>query len=97
LQVLFILQEALSNVRKHAQASEVKVNVQNDRDFAMTVHDDGAGFDVTTVAQKGDGHVGLRIMHERAERLAAQFSIISANQQGTTISLHLKREERLVA
>jgi two-component system nitrate/nitrite sensor histidine kinase NarX len=97
LQVLFILQEALSNVRKHAQASEVNVKVDNNRDFVMTVHDDGAGFDMTTVAQKGDGHVGLRIMHERAERLAAQFSIISSNEQGTTIALHLKREERLVA
>jgi two-component system nitrate/nitrite sensor histidine kinase NarX len=97
LQVLFILQEALSNVRKHAQASEVNVKVDNDRDFAMLVHDDGLGFDMTTVAQKGDGHVGLRIMHERAERLAAQFSIISSNGKGTTIALHLKREERLVA
>jgi two-component system nitrate/nitrite sensor histidine kinase NarX len=95
--VLFILQEALSNVRKHAQASEVTVKVDNNRDFAMTVHDDGSGFDMTTVAQKGDGHVGLRIMHERAERLAAQFSITSSNEQGTTIALHLKREERLVA
>jgi two-component system nitrate/nitrite sensor histidine kinase NarX len=97
LQVLFILQEALSNVRKHAQASEVNVKVDNNRDFVMTVHDDGAGFDMTTVAQKGDGHVGLRIMHERAERLAALFSITSSNEQGTTIALHLKREERLVA
>lgn len=97
LQVLFILQEALSNVRKHAQASEVTVKVDNNRDFAMTVHDDGSGFDMATVAQKGDGHVGLRIMHERAERLAAQFSITSSNEQGTTIALHLKREERLVA
>jgi two-component system nitrate/nitrite sensor histidine kinase NarX len=97
LQVLFILQEALSNVRKHAQASEVNVKVDNNRDFAMTVHDDGLGFDLKTAAQKGDGHVGLRIMHERAERLAAKFSIISSNEQGTTIALHLKREERLVA
>ncbi|MBC3872848.1 type IV pili methyl-accepting chemotaxis transducer N-terminal domain-containing protein [Undibacterium flavidum] len=97
LQVLFILQEALSNVRKHAQASEVNVIVINDRDFAMTVHDDGLGFDMDTVKQKGEDHVGLRIMQERAERLAAQFSIQSDLAHGTTIALHLKREERLVA
>ncbi|MFZ6819792.1 type IV pili methyl-accepting chemotaxis transducer N-terminal domain-containing protein [Undibacterium sp. Ji22W] len=97
LQVLFILQEALSNVRKHAQASEVKVMVINDRDFAMTVHDDGLGFDMETVKQKGEDHVGLRIMQERAERLAAQFSIQSDLAHGTVIALHLKREERLVA
>lgn len=97
LQVLFILQEALSNVRKHAQASEVKVMVVNERDFSMTVHDDGLGFDMDTVRQKGEDHVGLRIMQERAERLAAQFSIESDLNSGTTIALHLKREERLVA
>jgi two-component system nitrate/nitrite sensor histidine kinase NarX len=97
LQVLFILQEALSNVRKHAQASEVKVMVVNERDFGMTVHDDGQGFDMETVKQKGEDHVGLRIMQERAVRLAAQFSIHSALDHGTTIELHLKREERLVA
>lgn len=97
LQVLFILQEALSNVRKHAQASEVKIMVVNERDFAMTVHDDGQGFDMETVKQKGEDHVGLRIMQERAERLAAQFLIHSDLDHGTTIELHLKREERLVA
>lgn len=97
LQVLFILQEALSNVRKHAQASEVQIRVENHRDFSMTVQDDGSGFDPATVAQKGEGHVGLRIMRERAERLAAQFSIQSDLHHGTTIALHLKREERLVA
>jgi two-component system nitrate/nitrite sensor histidine kinase NarX len=97
LQVLFILQEALSNVRKHAQASEVQVKIDNVRDFVMTVHDDGLGFDMETVAEKGDGHVGLRIMKERAERLSAQFSIDSSASDGTTISLHLLRQERLVA
>ncbi len=97
LQILFILQEALSNVRKHAQASEVQIRVENHRDFSMTVQDDGSGFDPVTVAQKGEGHVGLRIMRERAERLAAQFSIQSDLHKGTTIALHLKREERMVA
>jgi two-component system nitrate/nitrite sensor histidine kinase NarX len=97
LQVLFILQEALSNIRKHAQASEVHVRVDNGRDFMMTVHDNGQGFDVDTVHEKGESHVGLRIMVERAARLSAQFEILSKIGKGTTISLQLKREERLVA
>lgn len=97
LQVLFILQEALSNVRKHAQASEVQVKIDNLRDFTMTVHDDGLGFDMSKVAEKGEGHVGLKIMRERAERLSAQFSIESNSEQGTTIGLQLLRQERLVA
>jgi two-component system nitrate/nitrite sensor histidine kinase NarX len=97
LQILFILQEALSNVRKHAQASEVKVLVQNERDFKLSIVDDGLGFSMKTVKEKGDAHVGLHIMQERAERLAAQLSIQSAVGQGTTILLHLLRQERLVA
>lgn len=97
LQVLFILQEALSNVRKHADASEVKVRVDNERDFSMTVHDNGVGFEMETAQAKGDSHVGLSIMKERASRLGAQFEVSSERQIGTTISLHLKREERLVA
>lgn len=97
LQVLFILQEALSNVRKHAQASEVKVKVQNERDFSLTVTDDGEGFNMDKVHEKGEAHVGLRIMQERAERLAAKFDIKSQVGEGTTIALELLRQERLVA
>lgn len=97
LQVLFILQEALSNVRKHAQASEVTVRVENERDFKLTVTDDGLGFSMTEVKEKGDAHVGLHIMQERAERLSAQFAIQSAPGKGTKIILHLLRQERLVA
>ncbi|MCX7217904.1 MAG: ATP-binding protein, partial [Burkholderiales bacterium] len=97
LQVLFILQEALSNVRKHAQASEVKVRVENERDFKLIITDDGQGFTMESAEQKGDAHVGLHIMRERAERLSAQFEICSVPGQGTTISLHLLRQERLVA
>ncbi|MFZ6766776.1 type IV pili methyl-accepting chemotaxis transducer N-terminal domain-containing protein [Undibacterium sp. Di26W] len=97
LQVLFILQEALSNVRKHAQASEVKVMVHNERDFSLTVTDDGDGFNMDRVREKDETHVGLRIMQERAERLAAKFDIKSQVGEGTTIALELLRQERLVA
>lgn len=97
LQVLFILQEALSNIRKHAQASEVKVRVENERDFKLIIADDGQGFSLKAVEAKGEAHVGLHIMRERAERLAAQLDIFSTPGAGTTISLHLLRQERLVA
>ena len=97
LQVLFILQEALSNIRKHAHANTVKVRVDNTRDFSLMVKDDGHGFSMQEAEQKSDAHVGLRIMHERAQRLSAQLDVASALGEGTTISLHLPREERLVA
>ena len=97
LQVLFILQEALSNVRKHAQASQVQVLVENERDFSLRVVDDGSGFTMEDAQNKGESHVGLRIMQERAQRLSAQFDIQSQRGQGTTILLRLERTERLVA
>lgn len=97
LQILFILQEALSNVRKHALASEVKVRVENERDFTLIIEDDGLGFSMNEVKEKGDAHVGLHIMQERAERLSAQLNIESTPGEGTKIILHLLRQERQVA
>jgi two-component system nitrate/nitrite sensor histidine kinase NarX len=97
LQVLFILQEALSNVRKHAQATKVSVRVENDRDFSMKVQDDGVGFSLLHAHEKGENHVGLGIMQERAVRLGAKFEIQSQVGQGTLLSLHLLRQERMVA
>ena len=97
LQILFILQEALSNVRKHAQASEVKIRVENERDFTLIIEDDGSGFSMSDVKEKGDAHVGLHIMQERAERLSAQLTIESLPGEGSKIILHLLRQERQVA
>lgn len=97
LQVLFILQEALSSVRKHAQASEVKVRVDNERDFTLSIAGDGQEFSMDTARGKGDSHVDLRIMQERAERPSAQLDIQSTPSKGTTIVFHLLRQERLVA
>ncbi|MET3134691.1 two-component system nitrate/nitrite sensor histidine kinase NarX [Oxalobacteraceae bacterium GrIS 1.11] len=96
LQVLFILQEALSNIRKHARAGAVSVRVENGRDFALLVRDDGCGFAPALLADD-DSHVGLAIMRERAVRLGARLEIASAPGAGTTISLQLRREGRLVA
>lgn len=97
LQVLFILQEALSNVRKHAQANSVVVKVVNERDFSLHIQDDGLGFSSETVKAKSEEHVGLSIMQERAERMGAVLNISSEPNVGTSIALNLKREERLVA
>lgn len=97
LQVLFILQEALSNIRKHAQARRVRIEVDNGSDFCLTVSDDGHGFRLDQARAKGSEHVGLRIMQERAERLGAHLDIASQPGAGTRITVRLMREERLVA
>ena len=70
IQVLHIVQEALSNVRKHAKATRVWLDIQQQPQWRFEVRDDGVGF--VDPRETGDEtHVGLRIMAERAERIGA--------------------------
>lgn len=89
IQVLHVVQEALSNVRKHAQASNVWVEVQTQPEWRVSVRDDGCGFDPSRGAPN-DTHVGLRIMKERALRIGANVSVQSG-PGGTTVELRLPR------
>ena len=97
LQVLFIVQEALSNIRKHAQASHIEVNLQNEQDFSLYVQDDGKGFAQQEQGQHAQQQVGLNIMRERATRLGASLSVDSSPGCGTRISLHLTNASRIAA
>ena len=88
VQVLHVVQEALSNARKHAGASRIWVEVEREPQWRFTVRDDGRGFDAGQ--QAGDDiHVGLRIMHERAERIGATVDIASTPGAGTRVALTL--------
>lgn len=97
LQVLFILQEALSNVRKHAQANHVEVSIINSRDFVMVIRDNGRGYQPEEVAARGERHVGLHIMRERASRLHADLKLETAPGAGVTLHLTLPWQERQAA
>ena len=94
LQVIFILQEALSNVRKHAQASHVDVRIRNDADLVMTVTDNGRGIDLAEMQSRQARHVGMSIMQERARRIHASIRIEHVPQGGTRVTLHLPEKER---
>ena len=87
VQVLHVVQEALSNVRKHAGASHVGLEVHKGSQWRFVVRDNGCGFD--TGQQHGETHVGTKIMRERAERIGATVSIHSVPGQGTTVTLTL--------
>ena len=97
LQVLFIVQEALSNIRKHAHASKVEIRIDDRQDFLLSIRDNGAGFDADTVTKRGESHVGLNIMHERAERIHAQLNVESEVNVGTTVNLQLLQMHRRAA
>jgi two-component system nitrate/nitrite sensor histidine kinase NarX len=88
VQVLHVLQEALSNVRKHARAREVWLEVQQTPAWSFEVRDDGQGFDAARDTL-GETHVGMRIMRERAARIGARVVVESVPGEGTCVTLTL--------
>ncbi len=97
LQVLFILQEALSNIRKHASASRVKIAIRNARDFHLTIEDNGDGYDPADIAGRGEAHVGFHIMRERAARLGARLELDGTPGGGARVDLLLSANMRQAA
>jgi signal transduction histidine kinase len=92
--VLRIIQQALANVRQHAEAGQVVVTVRMaDDHLTATVEDDGMGFDVEAVLAAGpdaDGqHQGLVGMRERARLLGGHLVVTSRPGGPTTITLRL--------
>jgi len=88
VQVLHIIQEALSNVRKHARAREVVLRASAHPHWRFEVHDDGQGFDLHEDA-RGETQVGLRIMRERAQRIGATVQVSSSRGQGCSVTVEL--------
>lgn len=88
IQVLHIVQEALSNVRKHAGAAHVWLTVAQQPQWRFEVRDDGVGF-LPEGGPDDETHVGLRIMSERAEKVGATLDVVSTPGRGTSIVLTL--------
>ncbi len=91
VQVLHVVQEALSNVRKHALARQVWVDVQQAPHWHVSVRDDGCGFDTSSLGPD-ETHVGLRIMRERAQRIGAAVEVTSTPGGGTRVALRLPEQ-----
>ncbi|AJG19185.1 Nitrate/nitrite sensor protein [Cupriavidus basilensis] len=89
VQVLHVIQEALSNIRKHAHATQVWIDVRQAEVWRFEVRDDGLGFNVAQPPASAQLHVGLRIMHERAQRIGATVTLTSGNGHGTRVTLTL--------
>ena len=87
VQVLHVMQEALSNVRKHARATSVEMAVVKGAQWRFMVRDDGIGFD--TRHGNGPSHVGLKIMRERASGIGAEVAFESGPGKGTLTTLTL--------
>lgn len=80
-----ITQEALTNVRKHARAAHVKIELQRvEQGFHIRVADDGAGFDLPSRSGQV-GHLGLVAMRERATIAGGWWTIESRPAHGTVV------------
>jgi signal transduction histidine kinase len=87
IELLRVVQEALTNVRKHADATVVRVRAEVDgRDLRVTVSDNGKGFDPATASDRGLGLLG---MEERARLMGGALEIASEAQGGTRVILVL--------
>jgi signal transduction histidine kinase len=85
VEIVRIVQEALTNVRKHAQANTVHVRlISNHGTLKITVRDDGVGFDTAALQR---GHFGLITMSERAQQVGGKVMITSRLGVGTTVEL----------
>jgi signal transduction histidine kinase len=83
-----IVQEAISNARRHAAATRVDISIEPAPGaIDVKIHDNGRGFVVPADAKLAS--LGLRSMRERARALGGTLTILSAPDEGTTIHAHL--------
>jgi DNA-binding NarL/FixJ family response regulator/signal transduction histidine kinase len=87
-QLLRMIQEGITNIHKHAQATRVQLVLTLQEEWLqLLLKDNGRGFDPDTSA--GEGHFGLQIMRERAESVNGRLAIISTPGQGTQIQIQV--------
>ncbi|MFC1934204.1 sensor histidine kinase [Chloroflexota bacterium] len=94
LQLLRITQEAMTNVRRHAMATEVEVKLENTGEAVeMIVKDNGQGFALSDLEESPPGYHGLNIVRERAEGLGGILNISTAPGEGTAMMVSLPLEK----
>jgi signal transduction histidine kinase len=92
LQVLRIIQESLSNIRKHADASEARIRLeQQTTHVQIVITDDGKGFNVDAVTTHDFPRFGMTMMRERAEAIDGTFAVTSSWNAGTSVIVSIPR------
>ncbi len=90
VQLLRVVQEALTNTRKHSGARNVRVTVDHGEGSGrITVTDDGIGFEPNCVNRAADLHFGLAFMNERMEQISGCMKIESHPGEGTVVKLEV--------
>ena len=90
-----IVQEALTNIKKHANAYIVRVLLQHDDqgNISILVENDGKGFDQRKIHSSAGDHLGLTIMRERARHLGGELKIESEPDEGTRVELKFRYQD----
>lgn len=87
-----IIQEAVTNVMRHAKATEIDIDIENTSDgVRFSIRDNGVGFDVSAARRRAllGGSIGIAGMQERVEFLGGTLDIASAPGTGTHIEVFL--------
>ena len=94
VQLIRVIQEALSNVRKHAKAHRAVVRLGVEGEITvLTVEDDGRGFSTERSTLRGGPQFGLQTMRERVESLGGSFAIDTVLGRGTRIVVRVPRTD----
>lgn len=90
LQTIRIVQEALSNIRKHAEPTRALVRLTaSDNNVTLLIEDDGKGFDVNALGHSDCAKFGIRTIKERAESIHSRLDIESKPGNGTKVTLSI--------
>ena len=90
VQLVRVIQEALTNARNHAKAQNVRVIIdRQEAHLTIEVTDDGVGFDLHALPNDGQRHYGLAFMQERVEQLGGVFRVESMLAEGTRVIVEI--------
>jgi signal transduction histidine kinase len=94
VQLLRVVQEALTNTRKHSHAKHASVEIEcNGPSTRLVIEDNGVGFDPARVAASMEGGFGLASMRERVEGIGGTLTVHTAPDEGTRILVQLEAED----
>lgn len=92
IQLVRVIQEALSNVRKHARANQVELKFEVvGKEMVVSITDNGIGFEPPSIHSRGQ-HFGLQVMNERMTSVGGSLEIISSTGCGTQVLARLPLE-----
>jgi len=94
IEVIRIVQEALANIKKHANATSIRILMTSTEEghCSVLVEDDGVGIDTDRAKPNGETgeHIGLSIMQERAERINGEIQFENDDDEGTLVQLNFE-------